>query len=793
MLVPVKWLKEYINIDADTKEIAGKVTDSGSHVESISSYEKMNGLVVAEILECKPYENSEKLNLVEINYGEGVLTLISGASNMKKGDKVVYAKVGANLPGGINIQPKVIQGYESHGMLCGYSELGVSESHVSKNSEGGLIILDESAPIGVDAVEYLGLDGEVIEFEITPNRPDCLSIIGMAREVAAVYDAKISEPKVEIKYSDSKYADYFNGVKLESENSPRFLTAVVKNVVIKDSPIYIQNYLRDAGMRPINNIVDFTNFIMLEYGQPMHAYDLDKIKGKALIVREGKKGETLTTLDDVERKVEDDDLLICDGENSPIGFAGIMGGQAPEVTENTKTILIEAANFISESIRKTSKRLGLRSEASSRFEKGVSPKLAEIGLNRFLGLVSEYGAGEVVQDINEQGTFVDTSRTLKLRQSRVNSLLGIDLTLEESKKYLDSLELSTEISGEELNVSIPYFRDDLTIEVDLIEEIGRLYGFHNIAPKPLIGELTKGVKSDLRNLMDKMRNNLYSLGYSEILTYSFISRKQFDKLNLEENSKLRDTINIINPLGEDFSVMRTTLIGNMLDAIRKNLNNKQFDLKLSEVGNTFSNIDGQMIETKLMTFGLVGGYDFFDAKNTAIALLEKVGISNIRFEREENNPIFHSGRCANIMINGELVGIVGEISPFVTDSFDIEKRVYISEINLDKVQQFKNDLVQYKSISKYPLVERDIAFIIDENIESQSIIDVIKENGGEYVKFAELFDRYKGSQIAEGKVSLAFKIGFQSDDRTLKDEEVKESMSNISKALSETFDIDLRS
>lgn len=793
MLVPVKWLKEYIDIENNTREIANKVTDSGSHVESIRKYEEMSGLIVAKILHIRKHENADKLSLVDLDYGSGKETIVTGATNMSVGDNVVFAQIGAKLPGGIEIKEATLQGVVSPGMLCGYSELGVSENFVDKKSTDGLIILKDDVKPGDDAVKVLNLDSEIIEFEITPNRPDCLSIIGMAREVAAVFDKKIHEPSFDVENKEGNYSDFFNGVKLDTDKSKRFMTAVVKDVIVKESPIYIKNYLRDAGMRPINNIVDIANFIMLEYGQPLHTYDLDMIEGKSLIIRDGKNGETVETLDKSERKIEDGDILICDVNNKPIGLAGVMGGFDTEVTDNTKNILIESASFDKESIRKTSKRLGLRSEASSRFEKGIPTKLNDLALRRFLRLIEETNSGTVVDGFNDVGEFEDEKKILKLRNSKSNAVLGIDLSIEESKNYLDSLELYSKIDGDILNVEIPYFRSDLNIEEDLIEEIGRLYGFQNIAGKPLYGGLTKGVKSDLRNFLDETRTNLFALGFSEILTYSFISNKVFDKLNLKEDDKLRDNVKIINPLGEDFSVMRTTLTGNMLEIIRRNLNNKQNDLRFFEVGNSFINYDNTTKEEKLLTFSLVGDYDFYYTKNILINIFAKFGIEDYSFERETENPIFHEGRCANVIVNGEKVAVIGEVSPIVLENYDIEKRVYLVEANLDTLFKFKKEQIRYKEISKYPLVERDIAIVVDKETQSQDIINVIKKYGGEYLKTVKLFDIYKGEQIPEDKVSLAYKIGFQSNEMTLKDKVTKEAFENIIKGLNETFDVNLRS
>lgn len=797
MLVPVKWLKDYVKIDNTTREIAEKVTDSGSHVESIASYDQMSGLVVAKILDIRKHENSKNLQLVDLDNGQGKETVITGAKNMKVGDFVVLAQLGAKLPGGIEIKEVEFQGFVSKGMLCSYEELGVSENTVPKKSEEGIIILPNSVKAGDDAIKALDLDDQIIEFEITPNRPDCLSIIGMAREVAAVFDTKIQEPNLDLENLEGSYEEYFKGVEVKTDKTMRFMTAVVKDVEIKESPLYIQNYLRNAGMRPINNIVDFTNFIMLEYGQPLHAYDLDLIEGEKLIVRQGNEGESLKTLDEKERTIKAEDIVIADGNSKAIGLAGVMGGFETEVTENTRNILIESANFDSEAIRKTSKRLGLRSEASSRYEKGISSKLAEYGIKRFLKLIEETNSGSLVEGIHDGGSYEAKDQYVKVRNSRLNSLLGLDLSVEESKKYLEELEFKCQVEGDEITAKIPYFRSDVSIEADLIEEVGRLYGFHNIEPKGLEGPLTQGKKSDLRNFMDKIRDEVYGLGFSEVVSYSFISPKQYDKLNLSQDSKLRDSLKILNPLGEDFSVMRTTLMGNMLDIIRRNINNKQNNLRLSELGNSFvkaGDEPSQTKEEKLLVMALVGGeYDYYYLKDSFEKLLSKLGIEDYKFQTEENNPSFHPGRTANVLINDEKIAVIGEVHPLVLDNFDINKRVYLLEANIDSLFKYANDNIQYKEISKYPLVDRDIAFIINDNIEAQDIIETIKNNGGENIKFVKLFDRYAGSQIEDGKVSLAFKIGFQSNRKTLKDDEIKAAFNKIVDKLEDYYDIDLRS
>lgn len=792
MLVPVKWLKDYIDVNEDSRVIADKVTDTGSHVEAIQSMEEgISNIKVAQILDLRPHENLSKLSIVDLDLGNEKVTLITGAKNMKIGDKVIAALLGAHLPGGMVIGEAEFGGVKSPGMLCSYEELGIAENTIPKNSKDGIIILSKDAIVGENGIVALGLDDEVIEFEITPNRPDCLSIIGMAREVAATFDQKIKLPSDNIENAQGNISEVFRGLDVQTENSPRFLLRAIKDVKIEESPQFIKNYLIKAGMRPINNIVDLTNFIMLEYGQPLHAYDLDTIKGNAMIVRMAKEGEKVKTLDKNERSLLATDIVICDGNSNPIGLAGVMGGFDTEVTDNTKNILIEAATFTDENIRQTSKRLNLRSEASSRYEKGISVELPEKGLQRFLHLVEQIGAGTVIDGIYDHGEKLSEDRIIKLRNSRSNMLLGLDLSVEQTQKYLESLDLEVKRDGENLLVKAPYFRGDLTIEADLIEEVGRLYGFHNIKPQPLKGQLTEGLKSDKREFIDNLRLDIYALGFSEILTYSFISEKVYDKLNVEQNNRLRDVVRIMNPLGEDFSVMRSTLIGNMLDVVRKNLNNKASDLRLSEVGNSFQKENGEMVEHSLMTLGLVGDFDFFYLKDIVLKIFEKNNIENFRFVKNAENSIFHPGRCADVYLDDELVGSIGEIHPTVMDNFDISKRVYICELNVDKMMKHEGSS-RYEKVSRYPMIERDIALVVDKEVESQAIIDVISANGGENLKEVQLFDIYTGSQIESSKKSLAYKIGFQSDFRTLKDQEVKDAFENILDKLSEVFGVNLR-
>jgi len=794
MLVPVKWMKKYIDIDNSTREIADKVTDSGSHVESITDLSsELSNMVIGEIMEIRPHETMKKLSIIKLDLKDKEIELITGAKNMKVGDRVVAALEGASLPGGITIGIAEFGGVMSPGMLCSYDELAIADGAIPKEVKDGIIILKDDVEVGADALVELDMDQEVIEFEITPNRPDCLSMIGMARETAATFNKKITLPDNSLSKGIDRIEDHVKEIDLKTDSCHRFVARVMTDVKVTDSPQWIKNYLISAGVRPINNIVDLSNFVMLEYGQPLHIYDLDRINHEKITVRLAEDGEVFTSLDKEERKLEAGDIVICDGDNKPISLAGIMGGLDSEVTETTKNILIEAANFDSESIRKTSKRLGLKSEASYRFEKNIPLEYAEEASKRFVKLMLDQGDGKHIEGSLDAGKKKTDDIQIKLRPARANSLLGVDLDEKTIISYLESLELVVNKKDDYLLVDVPYFRSDLHIEADLIEEIGRLYGFHNIEAKPLRGDLTRGTKSKKRDFYDHLRNDLYALGYLETLTYSFISPKTYDRLNLKKENELRNSVKILNPLGEDFSVMRTTIIGNMLDLIKRNLNNKADDLRVFELGNIFMPDQEEVgIDNKVVTMGLMGDYDFYYLKDSLIKLLAKNGIDGLTFVANRENEIFHAGRCADVYIEDCKIGVIGEIDFLVRENYELSKRVYVCEINLDKAYDYKKPLTKYEKISKYPMIERDIALILEEEVESAKVVNIIEENGGDHLKFVQLFDIYTGDQIEDGKKSMAYKIGFQSNERTLKDKEVKKAFEEILEALNEAFNVNLR-
>lgn len=802
MLVPVNWMKEYIGIDETDRKIADEVTDTGSHVDSITYLadflRKSEGIVVGKILDLSYSEDLKKLTICKVDIGEETVQILTGAKNMNKGDFVVVAKLGAILPGGKEIKKVEFDGFESFGMLCSYEELGFDDSIVPKKSKNGLAILGAGVKAGQDIIEALDLDQNVIEFEITPNRADCLSITGMAREVGAVFEKTLNLPDTNYEEKGGKIGDYLDSVEIRSDACSSFIARVIRNVKISQSPQWIQNKLMAAGMRPINNIVDISNFVMLEFGQPLHTYDLSAVKGKRVIVRKARDGEILKTLDESERKLDSDMLMIADEKDS-MCIAGIMGGYDSEVREDTKDILLEAAVFNGANIRNTSKKLKLRSEASIRNEKGTNPIFAELASKRFCYLIDKIKAGEVCEGEIKAGATDLKVKNLQLRLSRTNLLLGMDFTKEEIIKYLESLEFGVkeienkESSGLLFDVEVPFFRTDINIEADLIEEIARMYKIQNIPSIPLKLDTFPGKKSKIREFKDLANETLYALGLSEILTYSFISPKEYDKLNLAIDDSRRDAVEIINPLGEDFSVMRTCLIANMLETISKNLKNRIEDLRFFEIGNVFIKSENKLPNEDLsMVCSLSGNYDFYYLKDLFEKVCDKLGIRGLEFDIESEDPVFHSGRCARVHIGNEDLGMLGEVHPLVLDNFEMDKRVYAFEINLTSLYKFADKDKKYNKIIKYPAVKRDLSLVVDDEISSRDIEKTMYENGGDFLVDIELFDIYRGKQIENGKKSYTYKLEFVSPERTLKDEEIKSAFEKITKSLNEKYKVDLR-
>lgn len=774
MLLPIKWAKEYVDINDDIMNICDKVTLTGSHVESIIKLgDNIDNIVVGKIIDIYRHENSNKLWITKVDLGNEIVQIVTAAQNLKQFDYIPVAKVNSTLSDNTKIKEAKLAGEISQGMFCSYKELGYPDSVIPKEYKDGVLrIIDENTVLGTDIREVLDLDDTVVEFEITPNRPDCLSIVGMAREIAASFDKKLNPINVKnLKEIENKS---LLNITIHSDDCKRYSASIVKDVTIKESARKVQNYLLNSGIRPVNNIVDLTNFLMLELGQPLHAFDLDKLEGN-ISIRNAFEGEKVVTLDDVERTLSSEDMLICD-DVKPIAIAGVMGLKNSEIDENTKNIFIESAFFTKKTIKSTSKRLGLKSEASIRYEKGLTSEHTMNVLARFLCLLEKNVKCKIdsIFDVNKEET---TSKLIEFDTNLVKRLLGVEIKNSDIITYLDLLEIKTEVKSDVIICTIPYFRTDLVIQEDIVEEIGRLYGFCNLNPTPILAPNTIGRKSKKRILEDKIKNILLNLGLYEITTYSFIGGSIIKKSKMNT----QNTVKILNPLGEEFSIMRKSLIPNIIEVLSKNLNYKNEDLLVYELGNTFHTVENYEVplEKKRLVIGSYGKYDFYYIKDVIINLFNVLNIKNIEFIKNNCIDYFHPGVCADILANGEKVGEIGQISYDVCKNFSIKKNIFVCEIDIEKIRDKVSLIKIYEPIIKYPAVKRDLAIIVDKDIDSGRIEKIFKNNSNNLLKNIELFDIYTGNQINKGKKSMAYKLTFQSKEKTLVDEDINSLIDNM--------------
>ncbi|MGB7603890.1 MAG: phenylalanine--tRNA ligase subunit beta [Lutisporaceae bacterium] len=783
MLVPIKWLKDYVDINVDANTFADAMTMSGSKVEAVEEMGKeIQNVLVGKILKVEKHPDADKLVITQIDIGSEVIQIVTGANNIKEGDYIPVAISGSSLPGGIKIKKGKLRGIESNGMLCSAQELGIPLEGLSEELLHGIYILDREYPLGKDIKEVLGLNDAVIEFEITNNRPDCLSIIGIAREAAATLKEKLNYPEIDVKENDESISSYVAIDVNNGELCQRFSARAVKNVKIQPSPSWMQDRLLKAGVRPINNIVDITNYVMLEMGQPMHAYDLDKLGGRKIIVRNAVEGEKITTLDEVERTLSASMLVIADKDRA-ISIAGIMGSSNSEIDENTKNIIFESATFERINIRMSSKKLGLRSEASGRFEKGVDTELTIKALERACHLVQLLGAGEIVGDKIDLYSKPKQNRKLQIDPDRVRRFVGADISGDAMKEYLESLEFGVDSS---FYVTVPTFRDDVEREADVIEEITRIYGYENIPSKLMDTTFTQGGKSYKQKLIDKAKNNIVAQGLYEIYTYSFVSPGVFNKINLKAESSLRNAIKLINPLGEEQSIMRTTIIPNVMEVIARNYNRKIeagkfFELSKVYLAETLP-LKDMADEREVLTIGMYGNVDFFDLKGVVENLMEEMNIQNYRIF-SSNHDSLHPGRTAELIINNKRIGWLGEVHPDVLDNYNIPVNVYIAELNFDEIANQSNAEIKYMQLPKYPSVSRDIAIVVNEEITAGQIEEIIRNKGGKTIEDVRLFDLYRGSQIEKGYKSMAYAITYRSDEKTLTEEDVSKVHNKILNSL----------
>lgn len=821
MLVPIEWLRDYIDLDVTTEEFCDRMIMSGSNLETCEHFcEEMENVVVGKIEKIEKHPDADKLVICSLNVGKDEpVQIVTGAPNVFEGALVPVALHKSRIPGPLHGQPKQeggvkitkgkLRGVESFGMLCSAGELGFEDKVVPVAHKEGIWILEGDYSIGQDFAEALGLKQAVVDFEITPNRPDCLAMVGMAREAAATFKKPFAYPDTDIKEEngEGKTKDYISVDIKNPESCKRYVARVVTDVKVEQSPWWLQKRLMYAGMRPINNIVDITNFVMLEYGQPIHAFDINQVKGGRIIVENASEGEKFVTLDNNERTMTKDMLLIKDAERG-IAIAGVMGGLNSEVEEDTTTIIVESANFSGDSVRATSKKLGLRTEASSRFEKGIDPNLCEVAADRVCRLIELIGAGKVCKGSVDNYPSSEISEKIDIRVDRINHVLGIELSRKEMVDILESLEIKVGGIGNTMTVTPPTIRQDLVAEEDYIEEIARIYGYDKLPVTLPKGNCEAGISYE-RALRDLARNSLCGMGLNEIQTYSFVSPKGVDNVRIDEDAWERAFVKIINPLGEENSVMRTILTPNMMEVLARNYSRNIDKVKAFEIGNTFmaNMLDSDALpdEQYSLCIGMYGkDEDFFSLKGVIVELLKVLGIKEAVFEAESQYGVYHPGRCARIAVSSERknedgealfdeLGIMGEIHPDVAETYGMDGvRVYCCELMFDAIMRHADTEKTYTPLPKYPSTSRDIALLVDEDMAVGRIEEIIKKYGKSILEDVRLFDVYRGKQVEEGKKSVAFNLIYRDKDKTLTDEEVTSVHGKVLEALKEKLNAVLR-
>lgn len=784
MNLPMSWLNDYMDIDAEPKEYADRLTMSGSKVEGFENMgENVQNVVAGKVLTCVEHPDSDHLHVCTVDAGTGeTLQIVCGAPNVKAGIIVPTALIGAVLPDG-KIKKTKMRGVESQGMLCSHDELGITEDMLGYEPEYGILILPDDTPIGKDIRDIFGMNETVVEFEITSNRPDCFSIIGLARETAATFDKKFTIPEVKFAENNENIADMLSVEVLDKDKCKRYCARMVKNVKIGPSPAWMQERLRACGVRPINNIVDITNYVLLEYGQPMHAFDLRDLADNKIIVRRAENGEVIKTLDEQDRTLTSDDLVIADGKKA-VAVAGVMGGFNSEVKDDTTTVVFESATFDGASVRLTAQRVGLRTEASSRYEKGLDYNNTVPAVERACQLVEELACGENIGGMIDVMGNVTDMKSLPFRPDKINAFLGTDISTEQMVKYFDALEIKTDL--DKMTVTPPSFRPDLEGEADIAEEVARFYGYDKIPVTLLSGEATCGKKTDRQQAQDKIMETLTAMGMYEIYTYTFTSPSIFDKLNIPSESALRNAVKISNPLGEDTSIMRTTTIASMLDILSRNYNYRNVSAKLFEIGKVFIPAEEGRLpdEPFKITMGMYGdNADFFDLKGMCESLFDSLHVKGVKYEAVTDNPTFHPGRCAKVSAGGKTLGIIGEIHPAVSRKYGIETPVYIAELDFENVFLNIKSELKFKELPKYPAVTRDIAMLVDKAVPVADIEAVIEKASGKMLESLALFDVYEGAQIPEGKKSVAYSAVYRASDRSLTGEEVQTVFDKVVKKL----------
>ncbi|SCY79896.1 phenylalanyl-tRNA synthetase beta subunit [Blautia sp. SF-50] len=805
MNTSLSWIKTYVpDLDVTAQEYTDAMTLTGTKVEGFTELDAdLDKIVIGQIDKIEKHPDADKLIICQVNIGTESVQIVTGAPNVKEGDKVPVVLDGGRVagghdgkmtPGGIKIKKGKLRGVESFGMMCSIEELGSTREMYPEAPEYGIYIFPEDAVVGESAVKALGLDDVVFEYEITSNRVDCYGVLGIAREAAATFQKKFCPPIVEVKENDEKASDYVKVTVEDPELCPRYCARVVKNVKIGPSPKWMQRCLASNGIRPINNLVDITNYVMEEFGQPMHAYDLDTIANQEIVVRRAGKDEKFVTLDGQERIMDENVLMICDGEKA-VGIAGIMGGENSMITDDVKTVLFEAACFDGTSIRLSSKRIGLRTDASGKFEKGLDPNNAQAAIDRACQLMEELGAGEVVGGMVDVCSETREPSRVKFEPEKINKLLGTSLTKEEMIDYLGRVELAYDEKTDE--IVTPTFRQDIHCNADVAEEVARFYGYDKIPMTLPTGEATTGKLPFKLRIQEVARDIAEYCGFSEGMSYSFESPKVFDKLCIPEDSDLRKVITISNPLGEDYSIMRTSTLNGMLASLSTNYNRRNKDVRLYELGNIYLPkslpVTELPDERTMFTLGMYGKGDFFDMKGVCEEFFEKIGMKKkVTYDPNSGKPFLHPGRQANMIYEGKVVGYLGEVHPAVADNYSIGEKAYIAVIDILDVLEFAGFNHKYTGIAKYPAVTRDLSLVVPHAVLAGQIEEIFDQRGGNILESYQLFDIYEGAQIEKGFKSMAYSLVFRAHDKTLGENEISAAMKKIMNGLN-GLGIELRS
>ncbi len=799
MKASIEWLKEYSDIDVDVIELGDILTMTGSKVETIEQRgNDIKNVVVGKILEIEKHPDADKLVVTKVDVGNEILQIVTGASNIKVGDIVPIAKDGSNLPGGVKIKKGMLRGIESCGMMCSVGELNLTLADYPNQIEHGIMILDKSLEkdLGKDVVEVLNLKEDIIDFEITSNRPDCFSIEGLGRETAASLNKPFKNPRKNVDEMVVETQNDLEGLKVDIEAPDlcyRYVARMVKNVKIAPSPDWMVRRLKACGIRSINNIVDITNYVMLEMGQPMHAFDINSIEGKHITVRRAKNKEKIITLDEQERELDENNLVISDDKKA-VAIAGVMGGLNSEIEEDTKTVVFESAVFYGGSVRKTAKKVGLRTESSSRFEKGLSAENALRAANRAVELVELLKVGEAVEGKIDVYPTKQKINEINFDVSKINSLLGTNLSKQEMVAILEKLEIQVKND----KVISPYFRMDLEFLADIAEEIGRFYGYDKLDTTLIKADTTLGIRNKEQILQKKVKEVLVNSGFFEIYTYGFVSEKDLEMSNISEEIK-KYAITIQNPLSDEYKLMRPTTVPSMMQILATNANKKNQNVKLFDLSRNYKNMNQEVqnkevpLQEEILTIGMYGeDVDFYILKGILENILETINISHYDIEKETKNQSYHPGRSANLKVGMDIIATLGEVHPEVLDNYEISKRTYLAEVNITKLVKYAKANKKYVEVPKFPAVERDIAVAVDEKVEVGQIEKIITKKAKKLLESMQLFDIYRNEKLGQNKKSVAYSLVFRDKNKTLGDEEINKLMEDIILELEKSLGAKLR-